>query len=237
MSSFLRQRDEGLRELMDDPDCDPDALVRSYALFETVNAVVSAPKALYRRWVRPRLSSTGTLRLLDVGTGGADLPRRLLGWAGREGFRLDVVAIDPDPRAIAFARSRGELPGLDLRETTTRELVAADERFDVVVSNHVLHHLTPTELGALLADSERLVGPGGSVIHGDIERSRLGYAAFAAGTAMMTPFLLRGSFIRQDGLRSIRRSSTARELASAVPPGWWTRRAMPSRLELLWTPV
>lgn len=218
---------------MDDPGCDPVALERTYARFDLVNAIVSGRGAIYRRWVRPRLRTGGTVRLLDVGTGAADLPRRMLRWAAREGGGLEVVAIDPDARAIAFARAQPPVAGLELRQAATHDLVAAGERFDVVLSNHVLHHLTARELGAILADSEALLAPGGVAVHADIARSALAYVGFAAGTLPFEPTLLRRTYIREDGLTSIRRSHTAAELAAAAPPGWSVRTGVPSRLELV----
>ncbi|SFS03035.1 2-polyprenyl-3-methyl-5-hydroxy-6-metoxy-1,4-benzoquinol methylase [Agrococcus baldri] len=232
--SGLRRRDPDARETMDDPACDPVMLARTYSRFDLVNAIVSGRGAMYRRWIRPRLRAGSRVRLLDVGTGGADLPRRLLRWAAREPGTLEAVAIDPDPRAIAFAAGLPAMRGLELRQTTTRELALADERFDVVISGHVLHHLAPRELGAILADSERLLAPGGVAVHGDIARSAIGYLAFAAGTLPFEGTLLRHSFIRADGLASIRRSHTVAELARAVPSGWRVRGGHPWRLELVW---
>ena len=229
----LRERDAHAREAMDDPACDPAVLERTYERFELVNAVVSGRRALYRRWIRPRLRAGDAVRLLDIGTGGADLPRRLLRWAAREPGSLEVVGLDPDPRAIDYARSLPPMDGLSLVQATTRELVAAGERFDVVVSGHVLHHLTPRELGAILVDSERLTAPGGVAVHGDIARSPLAYGAFALATLPLECTLLRGSLIRPDGLVSIRRSHTASELAAAAPQGWHVRRGIPWRLELV----
>ena len=228
----LPERDTAVREAMDASDCDPVALARTYARFGLVNAAVSDRRGLYRRWIRPRLRSGGLVRLLDVGTGGADLPRRLLRWARRDG-ELQVVAIDPDPRAIVFARSLPPVGGLELRQASTRDLAGAGERFDLVVSNHVLHHLTGEELGGILADSETLLVPGGAAVHGDIARSMLAYVAFAAVTLPLEATLLRGTFIRADGLISIRRSHTPAELARAVPPGWTVERRPPERLELI----
>ncbi|MFD6054537.1 methyltransferase domain-containing protein [Agromyces sp. NPDC060279] len=231
----LGSRDADAVELMDDPECDEAALAKTYARFTPVNRAVSAPRERYLRWIRPRLSPVFDTRLLDVGTGAADLPALWLRWAAADGLRLRVTAIDPDRRALAFAAARtAGLDGLTLLDATTAELAAADEHFDLVCSNHVLHHLDGHEFGALLADSERLAELGGTVVHADIERSRLAYAAFAAGTLPFEATLLRGSFIRADGLTSIRRSHTAAELEAILPAGWRVRRAFPARLELVW---
>ena len=83
----------------------------------------------------------------------------------------------------------------------------------MVVSNHVLHHLGTAELPHFLAESALLSR--GTVIHNDIRRSPAAYALFYAAS---WPFP--GSFIREDGLTSIRRSYTAAELQAAAPPGW-----------------
>jgi len=230
----LAARNPDAIEQMDAPDADPHMLAKTYARFRLVNAIVSGERAVYRRWVRPRLSPVWGTRLLDVGTGSADLPRRMLRWAHHDGLRLDITAIDPDARAIAWAAAQPYTRGLRVRQVATGDLVEAGERFQIVLSNHVLHHLDGRETGALLADCERLVGPGGVAVLGDIERSLWGYAGFWLGTLPFANNLLAGTYIRGDGLASIRRSHTAAELAAALPPGWRVRRAFPSRLEVAW---
>ena len=230
----LATRDERAVEQMDGPDADPRVLAKTYERFRLVNAVVSGERAVYRRWVRPRLSPVWGTRLLDVGTGSADLPRRMLRWAQADGLRLEITAIDPDERAIAWADAQPRASGLRLVPVATGDLVKAGERFQIVLSNHVLHHLDGRETGALLADCERLLGPGGIAVLGDIERSRWGYAGFWLGTLPFAGNLLAGTYIRGDGLASIRRSHTAAELAGVLPAGWRVRRAFPSRLEVAW---
>jgi 2-polyprenyl-3-methyl-5-hydroxy-6-metoxy-1,4-benzoquinol methylase len=213
---------------MDSPDCDPETLRRTYRNFRYVNAVVSGWRTTYRREIRPLLSRTSPATLLDIGSGGGDVARSLARWAARDRLRLTVTAIDPDARAHAFATAQPPLPGLSFRRALSSDLVDEGALFDVVVSNHILHHLNPQELEGVLADSERLCRPGGRVLHADIERTRFGYVAFALGT---WPFF-RNSYIRADGLTSIRRSYTAAELRAAAPPGWRVIRAVPSRLVL-----
>jgi len=231
---WLEARDDGAVELMDAPDADLATLERTYERFRLVNAVVSNQRAVYTRWIRPRLSTTSTRRVLDIGTGGADLPRVLLRWARADGLRLEVTAIDPDSRALDWALRQPTDRGLVLRRVTSRELAEAGEAFEVVTSNHVLHHLDGREFGALLADSERLTADGGVAVHADIERSRIGYAGFWLGTLPFAGNVLAGSYIRGDGLASIRRSHTAAELDAVLPPGWRVRRGFPSRLEVMW---
>jgi 2-polyprenyl-3-methyl-5-hydroxy-6-metoxy-1,4-benzoquinol methylase len=219
----FRTRDVDVTEIMD-ADCDPATLERTYRQFRHVNALISGWRQTYRTHVRPQLSTSRPTRLLDVGSGGGDLPRALVRWAILDGLRLEVVAIDPDPRAHAFATSLPRYRHLEFRQAFTSDLVAAGETFDLVTSNHMLHHLTGTELGELLADSGALLAPRGDtpargarrIIHSDITRSAAAYVLFGIGPGMLFP----GSYIRADGLTSIRRSFTPAELRAAVPPGW-----------------
>jgi 2-polyprenyl-3-methyl-5-hydroxy-6-metoxy-1,4-benzoquinol methylase len=219
----LTSRATDAREIMDDPACDLRALERTYHHFRVVNRVVAGWRSVYRGLLRPALSAERENTLLDIGCGGGDVPRLLAGWAARDGFRLAITAIDPDPRASAYASVQPPVPGLSFRAALSGELVAEGRRYDIVTSNHVLHHLSPPELAALLADSERLAGA--LAVHSDIERSALAYAAFSVGT---WPFF-RDSFIRPDGLTSIRRSFTRAELRAVAPAGWAVENRFPFR--------
>ncbi|MDQ4212927.1 methyltransferase domain-containing protein [Microbacterium sp. ASV81] len=220
---------------MDDPDADQRTLDRTYELFRLVNTVVSRPGALYRRDVRPR-ARAGRVRILDVGAGGGDLCRALARRLARDGLDAEITALDADERATRWAAAHDGGAGVVYRCARSAELVRAGERYDVVLSNHVLHHLAADELQGLLEDSRRLVGPDGLVAHHDIARGRIAYALFAAGSLPFARNVLSGSFIRADGLTSIRRSYTAAELADLAPDGWRVLREAPARLQLRWEP-
>ncbi len=227
---FLRERATDAVEEMDRPDCDPARLERTYAQFPLINAAVSGWHGVYRRRIRPLLSPTRTTTLLDIGCGGGDISRKLADWAARESLLLDITAIDPDQRALDFATTLPPRPLITFRRAFSSELVREGTSFDLVISNHMLHHLSPTEFQGLLADSEALGRQ--AVIHSDIARSRMAYALFGAGTLPFFP----GSFIRRDGLTSIRRSYTAAELRAAVRPGWLIQPERPYRTLVLFTP-
>jgi 2-polyprenyl-3-methyl-5-hydroxy-6-metoxy-1,4-benzoquinol methylase len=208
---------------MDDPDCDATALDRTFRRFALVNALVSGWHGVWRSRVRPRFGTTRRGRILDLGCGGGDLARNLARWAAADGIDVTVVGVDPDARAISAAR-RDEPRGVSFRAASSGDLVAAGEEFDVVVSNHVLHHLADPERDAFLADSGRLARL--RVVHSDIRRSAAAYRSYALGV----PLVSAGTFVAVDGLRSIRRSYTEAELAAVLPEGWRAERAAPHRL-------
>lgn len=220
---MLARRDTEVRELMDDPDCDPERLRRTLERFAIVNRLVAGWGRAYRHHVRPALaaraaSAAGPLRILDIGCGGGDVLRHLVVLARADGFAVQALGIDPDARSLAVATSAPVMPGVRYRQAHSTDLVAEGAQFDVVVSNHVLHHLTDAERDDVFADSERLASR--VAVHSDIERSAVAYAGYAVA---ILPFSA-GSFLRTDGLRSIRRSHTRDELADVVPPGWTVER-------------
>ncbi|MGZ0067026.1 methyltransferase domain-containing protein [Microbacterium arborescens] len=222
----LRHRDVDLRELMDDPDCDPDALAQTLRRFDIVNRAVSGWGTVWRRHLRPALARLDRpARVLDIGSGGGDVTARLARLAERDGLDVSWLGIDPDPRALAVARERSR-PDLEFRSTDSTALRASGERFDAVISNHVLHHLGASELDAFIADSLALSR--GVVLHADIERGHAAYALYAAG---ILP-LQQGTFLHTDGLRSIRRSYRARELRTTLAGRgeWHVVRPAPFRV-------
>ncbi len=220
----LAARDTVVTELMDDPDCDPRALAATYRRFDVVNRLVSAWGHVYRTRVRPQLSALGRpARVLDLGCGGGDVVARLAALAARDGLDVEWVGADPDSRALDAARER-EGAGLVFTAQGSRELLAAGETFDLVLSNHVLHHLDAAGLAAFAEDSRALSR--GSVLHADIARGRLAYALYAVGIAPLAA----GTFLRVDGLRSIRRSYRAPELATALGAPWRVETPAPFRL-------
>lgn len=224
----LSVRDDALRELMDDPACDPERLRATLRRFDTVNRLVAGWDAVYRTHVRPTLAGLGRpARVLDLGSGGGDVISRLAAWAHRDGLAASWLGADPDPRAHEVATTRGAPASVSFQCTDAASLRAEGAVFDLVISNHVLHHLDD-DLHGFLDDSAALSR--GPVLHSDIERGRLAYTLYAVGITPLAP----GTFLRTDGLRSIRRSYTVPELrerlGSGAPGSWRVERPTTFRL-------
>ena len=221
----LAERDIVLRELMDDPDCDPALLRATLRRFETINRLVSRWGTVYRSRIRPYLASLdGPARVLDLGCGGGDVISQLAARAENDGFDVEWVGVDPDPRALEVALTRPAPPRTTFLCADGDDLLATGDRFDLVLSNHVLHHLTRAELADFVEQSRDLSR--GVVLHSDIERGRLAYVLYAIG---ITPFAP-GTFLRTDGLRSIRRSYLQGELADVLGEPWRVEKSARFRL-------
>ncbi len=239
---FLPDRQPDLIEWMDRADCDPVKLHNTYRYFPVINRLISRWRAVYRHFIRPHLVHGTVFRLLDVGSGGGDIAKNIHRWALHDGFRLDVTGIDPDPRALEFAHAaedqsisnggstdvaKGHNPdtsGLRFLQTDTARLRKKGETYDFVICNHVLHHLPETDIAAFLEDLAALAGF--RVICSDIERSAVGYVLFSVATWPLFP----NSYIRADGLISIKKSFRPQELREILPDEWRVVRQFPYRL-------
>ena len=225
----LTDRAVHLTELMDDPACDPARLRRTLRRFALVNRAVSRWGTVYRTHLRDVVRAVAVdqhrpARILDIGCGAGDVLRRLAGIAHRDGYAIEALGIDPDARALAVAHQTPAPTGVTFRQADSRTLAQAGERFDIVLSNHLLHHLDAAGLARLLTDSQALATA--LAVHSDIHRSSGALLSYAVGITPLAP----GSLLRTDGMRSIRRSYTAAELARALPTGWHVERAGHFRL-------
>ena len=150
------------------------------------------------------------LTVLDVGTGGADIPVDLLERAGRRGRHWSVVAIDSRAEVLAAAvQARpaiATVPGLELHVGDGRSLPYPDRSFDVAHASLVLHHLAPDAAIQLLGEMGRVARLG--VVVNDLERGRLGWI----GAWLMGHLLTDSRFTRYDAPLSVARSYRASEM-------------------------
>ncbi|MCS6953313.1 MAG: methyltransferase domain-containing protein [Bryobacterales bacterium] len=170
--------------------------------FGGTNAVLDELSRLTRD-----LQPGARLRILDAGTGGADIARAIVGWAARSGYRVQVVACDRHPQVAAAAREFcAGFSEIEVVETDVLEARWPDGFFDFAVCALTLHHLDDGEALTLLrrlAEATR-----GGVIVSDLERSALA----VAGVWLATRLLSRNRMTRHDGPLSVRRAFRPHEL-------------------------
>jgi|SRR5680860_6551 len=227
MPIMLGHRDADAHEIMDDPNCDAQTLHNTYRQFRYVNAI-SRSKWIYQRWVRPAMKANRaqTHSLLDIGFGGGDIVFQMARWAEQDDLKLNATGVELDSRALAYVRTLQWPRNVSFRVADVHNLAASGERFDFVISNHMLHHLNQRQFGEMLTSAATVSKR--FVLFIDLRRSDMAYLLFAAGTRP----LFRNSYIHHDGLASLRRSYTFNELKQITPPGWKVRRLFPFRLVL-----
>ncbi|MBM3266458.1 MAG: methyltransferase domain-containing protein [Candidatus Sericytochromatia bacterium] len=188
-------------EWVDDPATPESDLFAAMEGIAAINSLLRYPALV--AWLAERELGRSPRRVLDVGTGVADIPVGFAARARKAGAPLTAVGIDLNPRTIRRARELvGAWPEVAVEERDLFALPAEWEPFDVVTSHRTLHHLTDEEAGAFFAAMDRALAPGGVLLVADLVR---GAPCVAATWALMT--VIRAARItRRDGIASIRNS-------------------------------
>lgn len=233
MPFILKNRNPHLIEWMDRDDCDKELLFNTYDQFDRINRLLSGWGGIYKNYIKPHILKAEAnpdepFTILDIGCGGGDIIRYLNALCTNDGFHVLFTGIDPDTRALDFSHQSAQPTNIQIFSERSDQLVKENRTFDIVISNHLMHHLSPEELTSICNDASSLAKIG--VIFSDIERSDLGYLAFQT----IAPLLFRKSYIVQDGLTSIKKSYRKDELMGQLPQGWSVVRKFPFRLLALY---
>jgi ubiquinone/menaquinone biosynthesis C-methylase UbiE len=148
------------------------------------------------------------LRLLDVVTGGADIPASLLDWAEQRGIGLEVVAIDSRPEIVDVALERSaRRRGLHVRVADALALPYPDNAFEVAHTSLTTHHFEPDELVRCLEELRRVSRLG--VIVNDLDRNRVAWL----GAWVLSHLFTRSPLTRHDAAVSVKRAYRPSEIA------------------------
>jgi len=190
--SFSRRVD--VPELMDDPSCPVEEVHEALVFLGWLNRVSLARRILARD-ARPG-------RVLDVATGGADIPAYLK----RRGVARWAVGVDNNPTILGVA---GRLsPEVVRVRADGFQLPFADKSFDTAVCHLFFHHLTESQCVDLVRELDRVAR---SVLVFDLSRSRWLY-----GVVWLLTRLWGNRLTRHDGPLSVRRSFTVSEVRKLI---------------------
>jgi 2-polyprenyl-3-methyl-5-hydroxy-6-metoxy-1,4-benzoquinol methylase len=235
MSSWTGLASRRLRpEVMDQPGLDPGrhrsalrALARINFLSRTAGRLWP-PLAALAREAAPR-----TLRVLDVATGGGDVPLRLGRRFARAGLPVVLEGCDRSAVAVEYAAEAARRQGAAVRFFVADALAdPLPAGHDVVMCSLFLHHLADDQAIDLLRRMGEAAGR--MVLVSDLVRSRAGLLLAHVATRLLTL----SDVVHADGPRSVEAAFTpaeARDLAdraglhgAAVVPSW------PCRFLLTW---
>ena len=177
---------------------DDEEARRSLADLRFVNRWLGGRRAIARA-VLPHLRAGS--RLLDVGCGSGDLPAFLIQKAG-----VPFLAVGLDLKALHLREAPAELRPV---VADVRHLPFGAKSFDVVTASLFLHHFDAPELPQVLRGLFSLCR--GALVVNDLHRARVPYAF----SRLFMPLAFRSPVSVNDGLLSIRRAFTPRELEDA----------------------
>lgn len=186
-------------ELLDQPGQPPELLRGNLRDLARVNRRLGGVR-LTRRAIESlaagRHDTAAPLSVLDVASGGLDIPRALL----TGGASLRLVASDLS--AAILALDDGEIPRVG---ADGRNLPFMDDSFDIAICSLVLHHLAPDGALRMLREMARVSRLG--IVVNDLVRSWAGLlGAFGLGC------LTRNPLTRHDAPLSVHRAYTRPQL-------------------------
>ncbi len=207
------------RELMDDDASsgDPAEWRGSLRDLERVNRLLGG-----RRLLRTEIDRLEPLprTIVDVATGGADLPLYMLDHLRARGVRGSCVAVDRSPRVLSVAAERiGARSDVRLMPAEATALPFADASFDLGTLVLALHHFDGQAAVDVLRELARVAR---TVIVNDLRRSRIAWL-FAR---CVFPLFTRNRFTLSDGPTSVLRSYTPEEARALAREAGWTKIAV-----------
>jgi len=150
---------------------------------------------------------TGPIHVLDVGTGGADIPRAMVRWGELRRLSFRIVACDRHAAVIgAAAAGCSGAASIFILRADALALPFQPGHFDFVTCSLMIHHLSEDHAIRLLEGLREL--PRRALIVSDLQRTRSAYAGVWLGTHLVC----RSPFTRHDGPVSVRRAYTLDEL-------------------------
>ena len=128
-------------------------------LYDPLTKLLGADRA--RRKLFDQASVQPDHRILDIGCGTGTFAVAIKRWLPT----VNVVGLDPDPKALARSHRKAMAAGVSIRfdQGFANALPYGDASFDRVFSSLMFHHLPQNAKLATLCEVRRVLKPGGSL--------------------------------------------------------------------------
>lgn len=225
-------------EDMDDPSLDPAAHRLALNGLARLNRISFSAEAIWQvlereyRMVLSRSATPPSWTILDLATGGGDLPLYLATRARLQGYDWQCQGADISAVALEHAAEKARTAGVAvdwLRLDVTRDTLPA---CDWIVSSLFLHHLDDAATTELLQCMARVVRSG--FLIDDLERTGLNRGLVWLGAHLLST----SAIVHRDSDRSVRAAFTLQDIAAlsrqaGLEPTQLKSR-FPARFQLLW---
>jgi SAM-dependent methyltransferase len=199
---------------MDRPDAEPAELEAALRSLRGLNRYFGS-YALVMRFIQRWMKPGDRLRIADLATGSADIPRRIAEHARKIGAEVEMIAVDSQLRTIENARRlSASYPEIRCELADVLTFGGAGE-FDIVLCSLALHHFSDADAVLLLRRARELSRR--FVLVADLRRGLVA----SAGVYLLTALVFRDPMTRADGRTSAARAFSYRELREiATRAGW-----------------
>ena len=225
-----RQFDPAELEIMDRPQPVSAELERDLKNLRDLNrwfgsyALISM---FLSRWIKPG----AILRVIDLATGSADIPRFIAEYGRKIGAHLQIDALDRQSATLEIARKlSADYPEISFVEGSILDWNPV-EQYDLVFCTLVLHHFSEEDAVRVLKRCRELSRK--FVLASDLRRGFL----LTAGVWFLTEFVFREPMTKYDGRLSAARSFSFSEMRQlAKDAGWrnFTHKTFPFSRQAIW---
>lgn len=199
---------------MDRPDAEPAQLEAALRSLRGLNRYFGSYRIVnhfMRCWIQP----DDRLRIVDLATGSADIPRLVVDHARKIGAQVRVDAVDFQPATVEAARRMSAAyPEIECRLADALSFTS-DQPYDIVICSLALHHFSEEDAVRLLRrcrESSRKF-----VLVSDLRR---GWIA-TLGVYLLTALIFRDRMTHEDGRVSAARAFSFDEMCDLARRAGW----------------
>ena len=194
-------------EMMDLPGQPRQLLTEDLRNLRVINRYLGCHRNVLRGLARlVRTNKLQAFSLLDVGTGSADIPEVIVGWARRNHVTARITGLERDTVSVEQAAEQTRnFPEITLVRGDGMSPPFGAASFDFVLASQLLHHFSDAQIIAALRMWARLARC--AIIVNDLVRHPLAYH----GIRLVAKTFTRNEMTRTDGPRSVERACTISE--------------------------
>ncbi len=197
------------REIMDDFSLEGEMFRDTLNKLERINRTLGGNTVTINgisKLLRQQKSAQDPITIIDLGCGHGDILRDVAKFGRRNGHQFQLIGIDANPDAIAYAQELSEayeelsFKTIDIFSEEFKQL-----EFDIVLCTLFVHHFKNEELEPFLKMLLQKAKKG--IVINDLHRHKLAYYLFK-----IIGLFIRNKMVREDGLTSILRAFKRKDL-------------------------
>lgn len=199
-------------ELLDQEGIPAADLFQNLKELETINTLLGGHAVTLKGLQKLKLIPTQTYRILDIGSGGGDTLKTIAKWGREKGYTFELVGVDLKAECIEYATNNCKsYPEISFILADYKSIIATNHPYDIIVTSLFCHHLTTSELTALIewgTSNARL----GMVVN-DLHRHPFAYYSIWLLTALFSKSYL----VQNDAKLSVLRGFVKNDWQMVMP--------------------
>ena len=213
MTPDLSQRATA-REIIDDPAAVSEKEMQQVLReLELVNRWLGGTSASLKAVAAVLCHWTGhfPIRITDIGTGSADIPRALARWCRRRNLPVQIIAIDSSPSVCLLAHGHvADSSEICVVQGDVFHLPLSRKITDLILCSAFLHHFSARQLTEIISQLRECATT--AIVINDLQRHRIAYWSIR----LLTRLFSLSPAVRHDGPLSVRKGFHRQELVNLL---------------------